>query len=194
MLTERQEDILNFIQKKLEGTGMSPSFREIADEFGISCATVQSHVEALRKKGALEGKQKHRGLVPVEWKPTIRIPLLGQVQAGLPVLAEQNIESYLSVDRDLARGAKLFALRVKGDSMKDASILEGDTVIVRRQETANNGEIVVALLEGEATVKYLRHRRNGIFLEPANDAYDPIPADNFSVVGKVVGLIRSFNA
>lgn len=195
MLTERQAEILGFIQKRLEDTGMSPSFREIAREFGISYGTVQTHLEALKKKGSLEEVNlRHRGLVPLDWKPTVRIPVLGQVRAGLPVLAEQNIESYLSVDRDVARGGRLFALRVKGDSMKDASILEGDTVIVRRQETAQNGEIVVALLDGEATVKYFRHRRDGVFLEPANEAYRPLPARDFSIIGKVVGLIRSFSA
>jgi repressor LexA len=194
-LTERQAQILRFIQKTLEETAMAPSFREIAREFGITYGTVQSHLEALKKKGALEeSRLKHRGLVPLEWKPTVQIPLIGEVRAGLPVLAEQNIESYLSVDRDLARGARLFALRVKGDSMKDASILPGDTVIVRQQETAQNGDIVVAFLDGEATVKYYRLRHGEVILEPANAAYEPIPARDFSIVGKVVGLVRSFGA
>lgn len=172
---------------------MAPSFREIAQEFGITYGTVQAHLDALKKKGALEaGPTKHRGLVPLEWKPTIQIPLIGEVRAGLPVLAEQNIESYLSVDRDLARGARLFALKVKGDSMRDASILEGDTVIVRQQQTAQNGDVVVAYSEGEATVKYYRVRREGAMLEPANPDYQPIPARDFSIVGKVVGLVRNF--
>jgi repressor LexA len=192
-LTERQAQILKYIRKKLEETAMAPSFREIAQEFGISYGTVQSHLDALKKKGALEeGRLKHRGLVPLEWKPTVQVPLVGEVRAGLPVLAEQNIESYLSVDRDLARGAKLFALRVKGDSMKDASILPGDTVIVRQQDTAQNGDVVVAFSDGEATVKYYRVRAHGVMLEPANDAYEPMPARDFSIVGKVVGLVRSF--
>jgi repressor LexA len=193
MLTERQQQILDFVRAGIEEAGVAPSLREIARRFDVSYGTVQSHLEALRRKGYVEPPDsRHRGTRPVHWKASIMVPLLGHVQAGLPVLAEQNIDSYLSVDRDLARNGPLFALKVKGDSMRDASILEGDTVIVRRQDTAQNGDIVVALNEGEATVKYWRSRRNEWFLEPANPAFHPFPAMDFSIIGKVVGLVRAF--
>jgi repressor LexA len=195
MLTHKQEAIVDYIKESLRTSGVSPSLREIGRRFKITYGTVQSHLAALQNKGFLEEPDgRHRGLVPIGWKPGVPIPVVGQVQAGLPILAEQNIESYLSVDSDMVRGARLFALRVKGDSMENASILDGDTVIVRQQESADNGDIVVAYREGEATVKYFRRTRGRVLLEPANPRYSPFAADEFSIVGKVVGLVRAYRA
>src|SRR5688572_15388774 len=136
-LTSRQKQILEFVQRTIQTEGAAPAVREIGAHFGMKSPNgVFKHLKALKAKGYLEGSEStHRGLNLPNWKPSALIPLLGQVQAGLPVLAEQHIDSYLSVDRDLVRGGgKLFALVVKGDSMKDAGIYEGDKVVVRQQE------------------------------------------------------------
>ncbi|MBI4396701.1 MAG: transcriptional repressor LexA [Elusimicrobia bacterium] len=193
MLTSRQKQILEFIQGSLHSRGMAPSLREIGRRFHITYGTVQAHLQALEKKGALSKEtSKHRGLVPARWDPGLGIPLLGQVRAGLPILAEENIETHIPVKKAWLKGSPHFALRVKGDSMEGASILDGDVVIVRSQPTAAPGEIVVALREEEAAVKYWRERPEGLFLESANPAYPPMPAEGFTVLGKVVGLLRFF--
>jgi repressor LexA len=192
-LTSRQKQIFEFIQNALKSHGVAPSLREIAGHFKLSYGTIQTHLEGLKKKGALEtSRSHHRNLLPSHWKTGFTIPILGQVRAGMPTLAEENIESYVAVDRQLGRGGKLFALRVRGDSMRDAGMVEGDIVIVRQQATAQNGDIVVAQREDEATVKYFRERPGGAWLEPANSAYKPMPAADFSILGKVTGLMRNY--
>lgn len=190
-LTERQQKILTYIQRTVQEKGYSPSIREIASYFTISGATAYDHVDALRKKKYLEASDaSHRSFRLTSFKPTIQVPVLGQVRAGVPILAEENIESYLTVDREVARGGTIFALRVVGDSMKGAGILDKDTIIIRKQETAQSGQIVVAVKDEEATVKYLQQRQGQMFLEPANPAYKPIPGKGFSIIGTYVGLIR----
>lgn len=192
-LTGRQQQILQYIQREIQEKGVAPSVREIAAHFDVSAATMQQHLDALRRKKALDASDSsHRGLRLANHRPTIQVPVLGQVRAGAPILAEENIESYVAVDRDVARGGKLFALKVVGDSMKDAGIFANDTAIVRQQPAAQNGQIVVAVKDNEATVKVFRQRRGQIFLEPANPNYQPIPADGFSIAGVLVGLIRSY--
>ncbi|HOW28888.1 MAG TPA: transcriptional repressor LexA [Elusimicrobiota bacterium] len=193
MLTDKQQEILEFIRETLGSTGIAPSYRDIAGHFSVSIGTVQDHLKALERKGHLTRPElRHRGIVPVDWRGGVSIPVVGQVRAGLPMLAEENIESYINVDRNFIRGERLFALKVRGDSMKDAGIFEGDTVIIRPQETAQNGDIVVALNQSEATVKYYRLRRGEVYLEPANPDYLPLKAREFDVLGKVVGLIRRY--
>jgi repressor LexA len=193
-LTPRQDQILQFIRQSLQEKGFSPTVREIGRHFGISSPNaVHGHVKALREKGFLDDTgSAHRALRLPGHKPSLQIPLLGRVRAGAPILAEENVESYLTVDKDVAKGAKLFALRVTGDSMKDAGILDKDAVIVRQQSDARNGDIVVALKDDEATVKYYRQRRGRFFLEPANPAYSPFPASDYSLIGIVRGLLRSY--
>lgn len=194
-LTRRQEEVVLFIRSALEKRGAAPSLREIARHFNVrAVGTVQNHFRALAKKGALDFLQAtRRGFQVKNLKPTVIIPELGQVRAGAPILADEAVEAYVSVDRDLARGGgKLFALRVKGDSMKDAGIFEGDRVVVRKQEWAQNGDLVVALKDDEATVKTFRKKGGMIFLEPANPAYETMPAAGFTIVGKVVGLTRTY--
>src|SRR5262249_31592737 len=124
-LTGRQQQILTFIQRRIQDKGYSPSVREIAAHFAVSAPTVQDHLDALRKKDYLDDSDSsHRSIRLANFKPTIQVPVLGQVRAGLPVLAEENIDSYLTVDQDVARGGRLFGLKVIGDSMKDAGIFE----------------------------------------------------------------------
>ena len=191
-LTQRQRSILDFITEFFSSQGITPTIREIAKQFKISIGPVQKHIEALIKKGHL----KHtpgisRGLDLVSRKQQISIPLLGRIRAGLPLEPIENIEDYISIDKNIARSGKYFALRVRGDSMVDAGIFENDIVIVRQQFVADNNDIVVAMVEGEATVKKL-HKTNGeIYLKPANPAYKPIRSKNIDVLGKVVYLMRS---
>lgn len=195
MLTGRQSQILSFVESVLRERGASPSLREIGARFKIGFGTVQDHVKALVKKGALSASDgRHRGLAPVSWAAGLPVPVLGRVRAGAPDLAEEEVEGRVMVDPSLARGAALFALRVKGDSMRDAHIVEGDTVVVRRQPEAAPGDVVVAIKDGEATVKHFLFRGGRPWLAPANPAYRPMPAAGFEIAGKVVALVRLWNA
>lgn len=194
-ITERQQQILDFLRGFLASTGAPPSVRQIARHFRFSSAgTVHDHLSSLRRKGYLESLEGHRrGFRWSSLQPCAVIPEVGRVRAGEPAWAEEDVGSYVSVDRDWARGAEsLFALRVAGDSMRDAGIREGDRVVVRRQKTAENGDIVVALKGDETTVKYFRRRGNDLFLEPAHPHYSAFPARDFTIIGKVVGLTRSY--
>jgi len=179
-----------------------PSVREICQAMGLSSSsTVHAHLKALERKGyikrdptkpraieildpSVNSKQKRRSRL---------VPLLGQVTAGIPVLAEENIESYLALPEEMVKGDNLFLLRVKGDSMKEAGILQGDLVIVRQQPAAENSEIVVALIGDEATVKRFFRETDHIRLQPESPDYEPIiTKDNIRVLGKVIGLLRIF--
>ncbi len=201
-LTSRQREILNFINEEVMHKNYPPSVREICQAMGLSSSsTVHAHLKALERKGyikrdptkpraieildpSVNSKQKRRSRL---------VPLLGQVTAGIPVLAEENIESYLALPEEMVKGDNLFLLRVKGDSMKEAGILQGDLVIVRQQPAAENSEIVVALIGDEATVKRFFRETDHIRLQPENPDYEPIiTKDNIRVLGKVIGLLRIF--
>ena len=208
-LTDRQEEILKYINSYREVNGFPPTIREIAKNFGISSTFgVKKHLDALVKKGYLHIESNaSRGISTLQneqSQPVIetndlfgRIPVIGRVAAGTPILAEQNIESSLVIDPSfIKRGENCFALKVKGDSMIKAGIFEGDYVIVVPQTEAKNGEIVVALIEDEATVKTFENKNGQIRLLPENDNYQPIEIKNnanFSLVGKVKGIVRYFN-
>ena len=191
-LTERQQKLLNFIRDYIRGKGHPPTFREIGRAFGFrSTGTVRDHVRALEQKGhlrALHGKS--RGLLPLD---TFHgLPILGRVPAGMPLLAEENFEGALDLSRDFS-GERVFALKVHGDSMIEAGILEGDLVIVKAQEQAEPGQIVVARLHGEATVKKLLRRGSKFWLQPANPRYELIAVEGETrIVGRVIGVIRSY--
>jgi repressor LexA len=200
-LTRRQAEILSFIQRYTETHGYPPSVREIGQALGLtSSSTVHSHLAALSRKGylhrdpskprAIEVLRDERAHPP---KRLIPIPVVGRVAAGGPLLAEENIEDYFPLPSEFLRdGEGCFMLRVRGDSMVEAGILDGDYVIVRKQSTAQNGDIVVARLEDEATVKRF-YRENGVVrLQPANSRMAPIIAKDVVIEGKVVGLIRRF--
>jgi repressor LexA len=204
-LTERQEEILSFINSYRELNGFPPTIREIAKHFGISSTFgVKKHLDALVKKGYLHIESNaSRGISTIQTefaeKNEIfnKIPIIGRVAAGSPILAEQNIEGSLIIDPSfIKRNEDCFALKVKGDSMIKAGIFEGDYVIVVPQSEAKNGDIVVALIDDEATVKTFELRNGEIRLLPENDSYLPIEIKNtmnFSLAGKVKGIIRYFN-
>lgn len=201
-LTARQQEILDFIREQIEEEGIPPTYREIGERFQIrSTNGVHATLEALRRKGYLEREPSiSRGLrikSPTSKKSASRlksVPLVGRVAAGAPILAEENIEDYIAVDETFFGGEGYFALRVQGDSMKNAGIFNGDVVVARQQASAQRGDIVVAIIGDEATVKYYFPEENRVRLQPANDAYRPIVVrpgeEDFRIAGKVTGLIR----
>jgi repressor LexA len=208
MLTARQQEIWQFLVEYTDGHGYPPTVREIGEAVGLaSPSTVHAHLANLERGGLLKRDPSkpraldligHRTVAagasqPVEEVP--RLPLLGQIAAGSPLLAEENVEDRIAVPEPLGRGAD-FLLTVRGDSMIEAGILDGDTLVVRKQEDASNGDVVVALVgddEGtnEATVKTFYRETGRIRLQPENSALEPIYADHVQVMGKVVGVFRS---
>ncbi len=209
-LTDRQKEILRFIARTTEERGFPPTIREIGGEFNIrSTNGVNDHLKALERKGYLNrGEQKSRSLVPTSSGRTllgmgaqkhraIEIPVVGRVAAGAPLLAEQNLDDTVQIDPGVLphAGKDVFALKVKGDSMIGDGIFDGDLVFVRRQQGARSGEIVVAMIEGEATVKRFFPEGNRVRLQPANPAMEPIyvaasQAKDASLLGVVVGVFR----
>jgi repressor LexA len=197
-LTTRQKRIYDFITGAIRDNGYAPSIPEIGKRFKItSTRGVFDHLKALENKGYIKriGKraieilsQAGRSALP-EAK---EIPIVGRVRAGAPILAEENIDGFLPVASELARGEETFALKVQGDSMVEDGILDGDLVIIRRQDSANNGDIVCALIANEATLKRFHQKGNEITLKPANKNYDPIVVSKgeFRVLGKATGVIR----
>ncbi len=200
-LTHRQQQVLEGICKIAQEQGYPPTVREIGQRLGLrSSCTVQRHIEALERKGYLRrDKTKARTLEIIQSDdptlkpiPMITVPIVGTVAAGQPLLATENIEDAFPLPRDIVKDEQCFMLHVQGDSMIEAGIFNGDMVVVRQQPYAEDGEIVVALLEDEATVKYLRRRRGHIFLDPANPTMQPIPADGVQIIGKVLMSIRRY--
>ena len=205
-LTPRQQEILEFISQFVEENGYPPTYREIGSKFEIaSTFGVKRHLDALKKKGYLNTESSSSRTLSLTSEiqnnkaidTSIEIPIVGRVAAGYPILAQENIEGTFSVDLNLIGKKKnCFALRVKGDSMINAGIFEGDLVIVTQQKDANNGDIVVALLGDEATLKRFERNQAIVKLIPENDNYQPIIVNNlsdFSIIGKVAGVIRWYN-
>ena len=208
MLTARQQEIWGFLVEYVDSHGYPPTVREIGDAVGLaSPSTVHAHLANLERAGLLRRDPTkpralelvgHRRQQPQSGRsePALdRLPLLGQIAAGAPLLAEENIEDELAVPEPLGRDAD-FLLRVRGDSMINAGILDGDVLVIRKQPDARNGEIVVALVgddEGanEATVKTFYREQGRIRLQPENDALEPIYADHVQVLGKVTGVFRT---
>ena len=202
-LTTRQREILDFIRAEIHRRGFPPSVREIGEAVGLSSSsTVHSHLAALEAKGLIRrDPSKPRALEVLDYRDTDRgidydrvqaVPLVGQVAAGSPILAAENIEATLPLPSSFA-GEGTFVLRVKGDSMIEAGILDADYVVVRQQSTATNGDIVVAMIDEEATVKRFFREDGRIRLQPENRTMDPIYLDqtsDVSVLGKVVALFR----
>ena len=197
-LTKRQKEIFDFIRRYASKYGYPPTVREIGKAVGLhSSSTVHAHLANLEKVGLLRRdptKPRAIELFVDRAKRVIRgpgLPLVGQVAAGGPLLAEENIEEYLDVPAVVGGESGDFVLQVKGDSMRDAGILEGDYVVVRQADDAANGEIVVALIEDEATVKRFYREKDRIRLQPANKAYKPIRTRDAKLLGRVVGVFRS---
>lgn len=199
-LNERQKAIYDFICQKIKTDGYAPSVREIAHAVGLkSTSTVHSHLVHLEEKGYIKkDPSKPRAMIPVnrdklfESNINVRsLPLVGNVAAGTPILAVENIESYIPVPDEFVGSGNYYLLCVKGESMIEAGILDGDYLIVREQTDAANGEIVIAMLDDEATVKRLYRRSDHVELKPENSAMQPIICREVSVLGKVTGLIRN---
>ncbi len=193
-LPKRQQAVYDAIVAYLREHGVAPSTADLAQQFGISRTTVHGHLRALQRKGYLG----HSEGVARSWRPLrgqpVRVPVVGSVAAGSPILAAENIEGHITFD-DARHGETLFALRVRGDSMIAAGILDGDLVVVRRQDGAEDGDLVVALVDDEEpTVKKLRRDGDQLRLVPMNPAYEPLVLDGRRVrlVGKVVGLRRNY--
>jgi repressor LexA len=205
VLTGRQQEIWDFLVAYAERHGYPPTVREIGEAVGLaSPSTVHAHLANLERAGLLRrDPTKPRALELIGFRPreadagaARKLPLVGEIAAGGPLLAEQNIEDYLAVPAPLSRGGEEFLLRVKGDSMVNAGILDGDVVVVRRQADATNGDIVVALAgddesADEATVKRFFREDGRVRLQPENDALEPIYATHVQILGKVTGVFRS---
>lgn len=212
-LSERQKRILQVIHDALVLRGYAPSIREIGDATGLqSTSSVAYQLKVLEEKGFLRrdpNKPRTVNLrlqdqfttpqqkaklptteVPEERSPASYVPIVGEIAAGSPILAEENITDYLPLPRDIVGDGDLFMLHVVGESMKDAGILDGDWVIVRSQPVAENGEFVAAMLDGEATVKEFHRDSSGVWLLPHNDSFAPINGDHAEIMGKVVSVLR----
>ena len=193
-LSKMQQRIYDFLVSYIQSRGYPPSVREIGEAVGLkSPSTVHFHLKHLEEAGVIEkGAGKGRAITstapPV---PEDKVPIVGNVAAGSPILAEECIEDYLTFDTG-GRSGEYFALRVRGESMLNAGILPGDLVVVRRQETANNGEIVVAMIDDEATVKRLSRKNGHTWLLPENDAYSPIDGTYAQILGKVAAVVRRY--
>ena len=194
---ENQQRILDFIKSEIEEKGYPPSVREICAAVGLrSTSTVHAHLNHLEEKGLIRrDSTKPRALEVLDGTQARgrSVPLVGRVTAGQPILAIENIEEYLSLPQSVLGQGEMFSLRVEGESMIDAGIMDGDIVVLRQQDTAENGEIVVAMTpEDEATLKRIFYEDGRVRLQPENATMSPIYVDNVSVLGKLVALIRQF--
>ncbi len=213
-LTKRQQQILETIQSSIETRGYPPSVREIGEAVGLaSPSTVKHHLDTLERLGALQRDPgRPRAIEVTRRKPkrapkkttvdfavpvtlaegqSSEVPLVGRIAAGTPITAEQHVEEVFALPTQVTGTGNLFMLKVNGDSMIDAAICDGDYVVVRAQPDADNGTIVAALLDGEATVKVFNNQDGHPWLLPKNPAYSPIPADDATILGRVVTVIRS---
>lgn len=201
-LTPRQRQVLDYIKEQVRRKGYPPSVREIGEAVGLSSSsTVHGHLARLEEKGLIRrDPTKPRaievlgddGLYP-QRHPTVMVPLVGKVTAGEPILAVENIEDQFPMPAQLVQGENVFMLTVRGDSMIEAGIFDGDYVLVRQQSSADNGDIVVALIGEEATVKRFFRERDHIRLQPENSRLEPIRVRDVQILGKVIGLFRTLH-
>lgn len=191
---ESRAKILSFIKDEIQTKGYPPSVREICQAVGFkSTSSVHGYLRDLEREGLLRRDATKPRAMELTDNPKGRIvPLVGRVTAGIPILAEENIEDEIVLPQEMVRGEDVFALRVEGTSMIEAGILNGDVVVVRRQANADNGDIVVAMIEDEATVKRIFYEEQRVRLQPENCTMDPIYAEEVTVLGKVVALFREF--
>lgn len=197
-LSQRQIDILEYIKRVIREKGYPPSVREIGDAVGLmSSSTVHGHLQTLEEKGYIRrDPTKPRAIEILDSssdtinKQTVFVPIIGKVTAGQPILAQENVEDMFPLPVDLVNSDTVFMLRVKGDSMIDAGIMDGDLILVRQQRVARNGEIVVAMIGEEATVKRFYKEKNLIRLQPENPYMEPIYSQDVTIVGKVIGVFR----
>lgn len=192
-LTQSQQKILKYITECSQ-EGRSPSVRDICAATGLkSTSTVHSHLKTLQNLGFISKEEKlNRTIRLANNTPTSSVPIMGRVTAGLPILAVEDIEGYVPVSESVRRGRELFALRIVGESMKDAGILDGDIVVVNKTQTAENGEIVVALIDDEATVKRFFKEDGHYRLQPENPEFEPIIVSSCAILGKVIEVLRYY--
>lgn len=198
-LTERQKEILDFICKYIGENSFPPTIREIAGKFGITAKGAYDHVTALQKKNVIKFSNNKSRTIEIVEKGSEQggnvtsIPLLGTIAAGLPILSEENIEKMIPVAKSMLRtGKNYFALRVRGDSMIEAGILEGDIAIIESCTTCENGEIVVAVIEDSITLKRFYKETNRVKLQPENKNYKTLYYQNIRIAGRLKGLIRTY--
>jgi len=200
-LTEKQRMIYEFLKRIIKEKGYPPTVREICEATKLSStSTVHAHLESLERKGFIKkSPSKNRSIEILEddfygsKKEIIHVPIVGQVAAGKPILADENIEDTFPIPVDYVRNSAVFMLRINGDSMIEAGIFHRDLVLVKKQDTANNGDIVVALIEDSATVKTFYRENGHVRLQPENSSYAPIVVKNVHILGKVIGLYRKMN-
>jgi repressor LexA len=198
-LTTRQQEVLDIIVEAITSEGYPPTVRELRDILGVNSIRGASiHLDALERKGFIKRSGKARGIRVLDAGTStngtreIRIPLIGQIQAGYPLLAEQNVETFINVKKSYLKGnSHAFALRVSGESMIDAGIQPGDIALIVPTQHADNGDIVVALLDDSATLKKFYQVDNYVALLPANPVFQPIIGRDFSIQGRLIGIIRS---
>jgi len=197
-LTDRQKQVLSFIADYIKKNAYPPTIREIADNFSISVKGAHDHITALRKKGHLRQTDKRprtMGLIHARQEDSdlINVPILGSVAAGMPILSEENFDGNIMLHRAmLKKNKKYFALKVKGDSMSGAGILEGDTAIIEKQNTARNGDIAVAVIDDAVTLKRFFKESTRIKLQAENPSYKPIYSQDVKILGRLFSLIRSY--
>ena len=196
-LTEKQELIYSFIKDKIRDSGFPPTIREIGEKFNITVKGAYDHIKAIEKKGYIKTEQnKSRAILVLDDEqihaPSLAVPLVGRIAAGSPLLAQENIEEYLSFPQSAFGKGEFFALLVKGDSMINAGIFDGDTAIIKKQNTANNGDIVAALIDDEATLKRFKKENSTVKLIAENPAYKPIVPDNLMILGKLTAVFRTY--
>jgi len=193
-LTERQKRVLEIIKDTIRKSGYPPTEREIAQKLGLKWIKgVQRHIDALKKKGYIKKGKGARAIQLVDFIGVKEIPILGEIAAGRPILAEENIQGYFKLNEDIAPWKDAFLLKVEGDSMREAGIFNRDYVLVKPQAVAKKKDIVVVLLGDEATVKYFYPEKDKIILKPANKEFKPIilhKNDNFRILGKVMMVLR----
>ena len=196
-LTARQQAVLDFIAQFIEEHAYPPTIREIADSFSISVKGAYDHVKALEKKGKLRlGENRSRALELVRddkrERSIVEVPLLGVVAAGKPILAEENFSGRIPVPADMVKHTNCFALTVRGVSMKDAGIFHGDVAVIEERPTAENGEIVVAMIDDAVTLKRFYRENNRVKLVAENPAYSPIYTQDVKILGRLKGIIRKY--
>lgn len=199
-ISDKQREILEFMKQEILNKGYPPTVRDICEAVNLSStSSVHSHLEKLEKNGYIRrDPTKPRAIEIIDdqfnltRREVVNVPLIGQVAAGLPILAEQNIDNYFPVPSEYMPNEQTFMLKVKGESMINVGIFDGDQILVKQQNTANNGDIIVALVEDSATVKTFYKEKDHIRLQPENDNMDPIIVPDCQILGKVFGVFRFF--
>jgi repressor LexA len=193
-LTQKQKDVLKFIYTQVRSRNIAPTIREIASHFGFSSTgTVRDYLRALTTKGYIKIEEGKSRAIELIRDAICQVPVLGRVQAGSPVYAVEDLMGYLNLDKIIFPEPDVFALRVKGDSMIDAGIMANDFAVIKRQDFAKVGDIVVAMIGEEATIKRLVKTNGKYFLQPANVNYQPIPVtEDVTIIGKLLNVVREY--